>query len=112
MICRKCSLSFVRVVLVGILLFHSVAFGAAKGGGKNPKTREVPVGVRLPDGNEASFRDCGLLDGAVRKGEISTSSSAGCLGLTPLHVAVASYPDKVASLLEAGANPNAEQRTG
>ncbi len=100
-----------RVLLAGILLFNSVALGAAKGGKKNPRTREVPIGLRLPDGNELYFKDCARLDVAVNKGEVAADGS-GCLGLTPLHWAVVRHPDKVAALLSAGANLNAKATGG
>ena len=103
--------SSIQVLLAGILLFNSVAFGAAKGGKKNPRTREIPIGFRLPDGQELHFSDCARLEAAVEKGEVSSSGS-GCLGLTPLHLAVVRHPDKVPALLDAGANPNAKTRYG
>ena len=100
-----------RFFLAGILLFNSVAIGAARGGKNNPSNREVSIGLRLPDGRELHFNDCARLERAVENGELSSSGS-GCLGLTPLHLAVARHPDKIAALLDAGANPNAKTPDG
>ena len=111
MIHKRLFRSLIRVLLAGILLFNSMALGTAKGGKKNPRTREVPIGLRLPDGQELHFSDCARLEAAVENGEVSSSGS-GCLGLTPLHLAVVRHPDKVAALLDAGANPDARTPDG
>ncbi len=111
MIHKRLFRCLTRVLLAGILLFNSVAPGVAKGGKKNPGPREVPIGLRLPDGKELYFGDCARLEAAVENGEVSSSGS-GCLGLAPLHLAVVRHPDKVAALLNAGANPNAKTPDG
>jgi len=83
--------SLIRFLLAGILLFNSVTLGPAKEGKKNPKTREVPIGLRLPDGQELHFTDFARLEAALGNGDVSSGGS-GCLGLSPLHLAVVRHP--------------------
>lgn len=103
--CRLLFWGSLRVLLAGILFFfHSAAASAAESEGEK-KEREVKVGVRFSNGDEAYFRKCADIEAAAQEGRVTSESSSDCLGLTPLHVAVAGYPEKIESMIEAGADP-------
>jgi len=74
-------------------------------GPKAPRQERI-AGVRLATGEELYFQDCALVDAAVNNNEITSAGSDGCMGLTPLTWALTHYPNKVSTLLDAGANPN------
>lgn len=102
-----------RVFIAGVLIFNSVALGASRRGQQeSSETRKVTIGVRFGNGDELYFRDCALVDAAVNNDEIISEGTDGCAGVTPLTWAVAYYPSKVSTLLDAGADPNTTQNGG
>ena len=100
--------SALRIVVAGVLISHTTITSLPAQLQSFDPDEYTLIGFRSPDGTIQRFDGCGqvLRDGA--SGLIASSGSANCFGASPLHLAAMGAPQAIPTLIEAGADIEAE----